>query len=135
MIETAIPVTYNGFAVGYPVPAAYPGYAVPPLYSDLYYAQPGYDYRYANGGIYQIDPQTRMVEAIAALLTGQTFGVGQMLPAGYDAYNVPYAYRSQYYRHGGQLVPLCRRQHLPGRPPQPGYPDRDDRSPDDAWPA
>ena len=97
VIETMVPVTYNGFAVGYPVPADYPGYAVPPLYSDLYYAQPGYDYRYANGGIYQIDPQTRIVEAIAALLTGQTFGVGQMLPAGYDAYNVPYAYRSQYF--------------------------------------
>ena len=66
-------------------------------YSDLYYAQPGFDYRYANSGIYQIDPQTRMVEAIAALLTGQSFGVGQMLPTGYDAYNVPDAYRSQYY--------------------------------------
>jgi hypothetical protein len=97
VIETVVPVAYNGFAVGYPVPADYPGYAVPPLYSDLYYAQPGFDYRYANGGIYQLDPQTRIVEAIAALLTGQTFGVGQMLPAGYDAYNVPYAYRSQYF--------------------------------------
>ncbi|MEO7365839.1 MAG: hypothetical protein ABIW03_05930 [Sphingomicrobium sp.] len=97
LIETAIPVAYNsGFAVGYPVPAAYPGYAVPPLYSDLYYAQPGYDYRYANGGIYQIDPQTQMVQAIAALLTGQSFGVGQMLPTGYDAYNVPYGYRDRY---------------------------------------
>ena len=39
---------------------------------------------------------TPTVEAIAALLTGQSFGVGQMLPAGYDAYNVPYAYRDQY---------------------------------------
>ena len=96
VIETAFPVAYDGFAVGYPVPADYPGYAVPQLYSNLYYAQPGYDYRYADGGIYQIDPKTRMVEAIAALLTGQNFGVGQMLPAGYDAYNVPYAYRGQY---------------------------------------
>jgi hypothetical protein len=96
VIETVVPVAYNGFAVGYPVPADYPGYAVPPLYSDLYYAQSGYDYRYADGGIYQIDPKTRMVEAVAALLTGQSFGVGQMLPAGYDAYNVPYAYRDQY---------------------------------------
>ena len=81
MIESAIPVAYDGFAVGYPVPAGYPGYAVPPLYSDLYYPQQGFDYRYANGAIYQIDPQTQMVEAIAALFTGQTFGVGQALPA------------------------------------------------------
>ncbi|MEO5611461.1 MAG: hypothetical protein ABIQ67_01635 [Sphingomicrobium sp.] len=96
VIESAIPVSYDGFAVGYPVPAGFTGYAVPPLYSDLYYPQDGFDYRYANGGIYQIDPKTQTVEAIAALLTGQSFGVGQMLPAGYDAYNVPFAYRDQY---------------------------------------
>ena len=34
---------------------------------------------------------------MVALLTGQNLGVGQMLPAGYDAYNVPYAYRDRYY--------------------------------------
>jgi len=97
VIQTAIPVSYDGYAVGYPVPAAYPGYAVPSAYQDLYYAAPGYDYRYFDGGIYQVDPDTRMVQAVAALLTGQSLGVGQMLPAGYDAYNVPYAYRDRYY--------------------------------------
>ena len=33
---------------------------------------------------------------IAALLTGDDIAVGQRLPAGYDAYNVPYAYRDRY---------------------------------------
>ncbi len=96
MIEAAYPVSYDGYAVGYPM-AANAGYAVPSAYDGLYYDTPGYDYRYANGGIYQVDPNTRMVQSISALLTGQTFGVGQMMPSGYDAYNVPYAYRSQYY--------------------------------------
>jgi hypothetical protein len=97
MIQAAIPVSYGGYMVGQPVPAAYPGYAVPAHYSGLYVAQPGYDYRYFDGGIYQIDPNSRIVDSQVALLTGQTWGVGQMLPMGYDAYNVPYAWRDRYY--------------------------------------
>ena len=96
-IEAAIPVSYGGYAAGFPIPAGYPGYAVPATYSGLYYDTPGYDYRYFDGGIYQIQPQTQVVVAPVAFVTGQTFGVGQMLPAGYDAYNVPYAYRDRYY--------------------------------------
>jgi hypothetical protein len=97
MIEAAIPVSYGGYAAGYPVPAAYPGYPVPDYYSGLYYDAPGYDYRYFDGGIYQIQPQTQIVVAPVALVTGHTLGVGQMLPVGYDVYNVPYAYRDRYY--------------------------------------
>ena len=97
LIQAQYPVSYGGYQVGYPVPAAYPGYDVPARYEDLYYAEPGYDYRYFDGGIYGIDPNTHVVYSQAALLTGQTFGVGQMLPVGYDAYNVPIAYRGQYY--------------------------------------
>jgi hypothetical protein len=95
IIQASIPLSYNGYAVGYPMPA-YAGYAVPSSYSDLYYAQPGYDYRYLNGGIYQVDPNTRLVRGVAALLTGTTLGVGQRLPVGYDVYNVPIAYRDTY---------------------------------------
>ena len=36
-------------------------------------------------------------QALVALVTGTTLGVGQVLPAGYDVYNVPYAYRSTYF--------------------------------------
>ncbi|MCA1684145.1 MAG: hypothetical protein LC708_03350, partial [Actinobacteria bacterium] len=97
MIEASIPVSYGGYVVGQPVPSAYPEYAVPAHYSGLYHAQPGYDYRYFDGGIYQVDPSSRIVQSQVALLTGQTWGVGQMLPVGYDVYNVPYAYRSRYF--------------------------------------
>ena len=97
VIQQQYPVAYNGYAVGYPVPATYPGYAVPNHYNGLYSAAPGMDYRYFDGGIYAIDPNTRIVQSQVALLTGQTFGVGQMLPIGYDAYNVPLSYRDRYY--------------------------------------
>ncbi len=97
VIQASIPVSYGGYNVGYPVPSAYPGYAVPNQYAGLYNAAPGYDYRYSDGGIYAVNPQTQIVQSQVALLTGNTFGVGQMLPAGYDAYNVPFAYRDRYY--------------------------------------
>ena len=38
-----------------------------------------------------------MIQALVALVSGQQFGVGQPLPAGYGMYNVPFAYRDQYY--------------------------------------
>ena len=97
LIQTSYPV-YGGYMVGNPWPsyAGY-GYEVPNYYNDLYYDAPGYDYRYASGGIYQVDPKTQLIAALAALVTGQNFNVGQRLPLGYDAYNVPFAYRDQYY--------------------------------------
>ena len=53
-------------------------------------------YRYADGVLYGVDPQTQSISQVAALLTGQQFNVGQPMPAGYDVYNVPHAYRDQY---------------------------------------
>jgi hypothetical protein len=53
-------------------------------------------YRYGNGAIYQVDPQTSMIRSIVALLAGD-LSVGQPLPVGYSTYNVPLAYRDQYY--------------------------------------
>ena len=55
-----------------------------------------YYYRYAPGAIYQVDRGTALISAVAALLTGG-MTVGQQLPLGYSAYNVPMAYRSTYY--------------------------------------
>jgi hypothetical protein len=97
LIQSQYPV-YNGYAVGHPWPS-YAGYdyGVPDYYGDLYYNQPNYDYRFASGGIYQVDPATQLVTALVALVTGQNFAVGQPLPVGYDAYNVPFAYRDDYY--------------------------------------
>ncbi len=97
LIQSQYPV-YNGYAVGHPWPS-YAGYDydVPGYYDDLYYDQPNYDYRFASGGIYQVDPATQLVTALVALVTGQNFNVGQPLPMGYDVYNVPLAYRDDYY--------------------------------------
>ena len=36
------------------------------------------------------------ITSIAALLTGDDFQIGSPMPPGYDVYNVPYRYRSQY---------------------------------------
>ena len=97
LIEASYPV-YGGYMVGnaWPSYAGY-DYGVPDYYGDLYYDQAGYDYRYASGGIYQVDPETQLIAALAALVTGQNFNVGQRLPLGYDAYNVPFDYRDRYY--------------------------------------
>jgi hypothetical protein len=63
----------------------------------MYYDTDEAYYRYAPGAIYQVDPQTNLITSVASLLTGQPLGIGQSLPMGYDAYNVPYAYRDRYY--------------------------------------
>jgi hypothetical protein len=97
MIMSSYPV-YGGYSVGNPWPnyAGY-DYDVPGYYDDLYYSDPGYDYRFASGGIYAVDPKTQLITALVALVTGQNFAVGQRLPMGYDVYNVPFAYRDDYY--------------------------------------
>ena len=83
--------------VGQPWPVAYPGYNVPYGYRDMYYDTPQYNYRYANGGIYQVDPTTQLITALVALVSGQQFNIGQQMPVGYSTYNVPFAYRDRYY--------------------------------------
>jgi hypothetical protein len=98
-VDARYPIYGAGYdySVGQPWPVAYPGYNVPYGYQSLYYDTPQYQYRYANGGIYQVDPTTQAIQALVALVTGQQFGIGQQLPAAYSAYNVPYAYRGRYY--------------------------------------
>ena len=85
------------YMIGEPWPAAYPGYNVPYGYQSLYYDTPQYHYRYANGGIYQVDPTSQVIMALVALVTGQQLNVGQALPQSYAAYNVPFAYRDRYF--------------------------------------
>ena len=98
-IEQRYPIYASGYdyMIGQPWPVAYPGYNVPYGYQSLYYDTPQYHYRYANGGIYRVDPTTQVIQALVALVTGQQFGIGQPLPAAYSAYNVPFAYRDRYY--------------------------------------
>jgi hypothetical protein len=96
MVEDVVPLYANGYGVGQMLPASYAYYNVPTQYRDLYYDTPNSNYWYAPGAIYQYDPQSSMITSVAALLS-PGFTVGQPLPAGYDAYHVPYGYRSTYY--------------------------------------
>ncbi|HEX2623830.1 MAG TPA: hypothetical protein VHM21_01100 [Sphingomicrobium sp.] len=97
IVSTLIPLDGGAFSIGQPMPIAYRTYNVPLAYQPYYYDTPDYYYRYGGGAIYQVDAGTQLISAVVALLSGQSLGVGQMLPASYSVYNVPYAYRSQYY--------------------------------------
>ena len=91
------------YRVGEALPAAYyPAYNLPDEYRDWYYDTPDYSYRYDDGYIYRVDSGTNLVSALIPLLGGG-FGIGNLLPAGYDVYNVPYAYRDDYYDSGDSL--------------------------------
>jgi hypothetical protein len=96
-IEDIVPLMAGGYGVGQLLPAGYSAYNVPYQYRDYYRDSGDAYYRYAPGAIYQVDPRTNLVTSVASLLTPTGFAVGQPLPMGYGAYNVPYQYRSQYY--------------------------------------
>ncbi len=96
LIEDVIPLLDRGYGIGQLMPAGYSYYNVPYQYRSLYYDTPDYYYRYAPGAIYQVDRDTRLITSIASLLTGG-LAVGQPLPMGYSAYNVPLGYRDMYY--------------------------------------
>jgi len=95
-VEDVVPMYAGGYGVGQMLPSAYNYYNVPMQYRDLYYDTPDYGYWYAPGAIYQYDQQSSMITSVASLLS-PGFAVGQQLPLGYDAYNVPYQYRATYY--------------------------------------
>lgn len=95
-VEDVIPLYAGGYGVGQLLPTGSGYYNVPYQYRDMYYDTSDYGYWYAPGAIYQYDPSSSMITSVAALLS-PGFSVGQRLPYGYDAYNVPYAYRATYY--------------------------------------
>ena len=96
LISDVDPLLGYGYGYGQMMPMSYSVYNVPYQYRPLYYDTSDYYYRYAPGAIYQVDPTTSLITAVAALLSpGLT--VGQPLPMGYSAYNVPYGYRTSYY--------------------------------------
>lgn len=95
LVSGLIPLLGGGFGVGQPLPAGYDVYNVPYQYRDDFYDTDDSLYRYGDNAIYQVDPQSGMIESIVALLGGD-LNVGQALPSGYDVYNVPMDYRDQY---------------------------------------
>ncbi|MGZ8350838.1 MAG: hypothetical protein ACXWU2_12475 [Allosphingosinicella sp.] len=95
MISGLIPLLGGGFAVGQAMPAGYDVYNLPIQYRDTWQDSNDAHYRYGDNGIYQVDPQSGTIEGIVALLAGD-MSVGESLPTGYDAYNVPLPYRDRY---------------------------------------
>lgn len=91
-----LPVLGGVLSPGNTWPGQYEYQQAPRYYSDYYGLNDQYQYRYADGVLYGVNPQTQSIGQVAALLTGQQFNVGQRMPAGYDIYNVPYGYRDQY---------------------------------------
>jgi hypothetical protein len=95
LISAIIPLFGGGFGIGQPLPAGYDAYNVPMQYRDTWQDDDESLYRYGDNAIYRVDPQSNMIEGIVALLAGD-LNVGQELPDGYDAYNLPLDYRDQY---------------------------------------
>jgi hypothetical protein len=91
-----VPLLGGALSVGSVWPSAYAPQPVPPYYVDYYDLGPAGSYRYADDVLYRVDPATSAITAIAGLLTGDDIRIGSPMPAGYDVYNVPYPYRSQY---------------------------------------
>lgn len=92
-----LPLLGGALIPGATWPTQYQYQQAPAYYGDYYRLNDRYNYRYADGVLYGVDPQTQAIGQVAALLTGQTWNVGQAMPAGYDVYNVPYGYRDRYY--------------------------------------
>jgi hypothetical protein len=98
LIAALLPLIGAGLGIGTPFPYSGASYYVPSYYQSFYpdYGYGGDYYRYANGYVYEIDGRTGLIEDIDPLLD-RGFGLGQILPAGYSYYNVPYQYRDLYY--------------------------------------
>jgi hypothetical protein len=95
LVSALLPLFGGGLMTGQMFPSAYSNYYVPPAYQAFYPDSSDYFYRYNNGYVYQVDRDTSLIAALIPLLTGG-LGMGQMLPASYSMYNVPYQYRSFY---------------------------------------
>ena len=96
LISSILPLFGSGLTIGEPLPLGYDVYNLPVPYRDYYMDDDDWLYRYDDGAIYRVDNETRMIESIVALLTGNPITVGQPLPTGYDVYNLPFDYRDRY---------------------------------------
>lgn len=97
LVQAINPMLGYGQGYGQMMPATYSAYNVPYQYRSLYQDNANHYYRYAPGSIYRVDAGSGLIDSVAALLMPGGLSVGQPMPMGYDAYNVPYQYRSQYY--------------------------------------
>lgn len=91
-----LPVLAGALGLNNVWPQQYSYEPVPQYYNSYYGLGDRYDYRYADGVVYALDPRTNRIQQVSALMTGQPWTIGQSMPKGYDVYNVPYQYRTQY---------------------------------------
>jgi hypothetical protein len=102
LVSSIVPLASTGLMLGEPLPLGFDVYNVPLAYRGFYPDSDDYLYRYDGNAIYRVNNESRLVEGIVALLTGGSgglgaLGVGDLLPSGYDVYNVPLDYRDTYY--------------------------------------
>lgn len=69
LIESVVSLLAGDLALGQQLPASYDVYNVPYDYRDRYADSQDAWYRYNDGNIYQVDPTTRLVQAIVETLT------------------------------------------------------------------
>ena len=108
LVSSVIPLMSTGLFVGEPMALGYEVYNVPFAYRTFYPDTNDYLYRYADNAIYRVNSESMLVDGIVALLSGGNgglgaLGVGDRLPLGYDAYNVPLDYRDTYYDNSNAL--------------------------------
>ncbi|HEY0045005.1 MAG TPA: hypothetical protein VGB62_10705 [Allosphingosinicella sp.] len=68
MIDGIVALLAGDMNVGQPLPEGYDVYNVPMDYRDQYYDTDEYDYRYADGNIYQVDTKTQIIQAIVEMI-------------------------------------------------------------------
>lgn len=97
LIDGLIPMFGSGYYnLGEQWPQPYNFYNVPYQYRSYWPDTANDYYRFGGDAIYRVNARTNLVESIVALLAGD-LGVGTPLPSAYNVYNVPTAYRAQYY--------------------------------------
>lgn len=96
LVRGIVPLLGGSLFGGNTWPQSYTDYQVSPYYARYYGSGLTDGVRYADGAIFRVDPETRMIGSIAGLLTGDSWNVGSPAPQGYQLYNVPYNYRDRY---------------------------------------
>lgn len=96
LVTGFVPLVGGALFAGNVWPTGYSGYAVDPYQARYFGYDDDYDYRYADGALFAVDPETQAINGIAGLLTGDDWRVGSAMPLGYDFYNVPPSYRDRY---------------------------------------
>jgi hypothetical protein len=102
-VDSFIPLLGGALWPGQAWPDQYRFAPVPDYHVDYFGLNGDYDYRYADGAIFGVDPNNQLIQQVAALVAGDEWNVGQRMPDGYDIYNVPYEHRDDYQDTGDAL--------------------------------